>query len=515
MKKTLQKLKETKIGGMKCLSCALCLLFLLTASCSEDTVDFQETGTITGTVLSSENLEPLNNVEISTNPSSSTVFTNENGEFTLNDVLVDNYAVQAEKTDFSIGFESVNVLADIDINVSFQLDPIENNNLPPSKPELLFPEEDANDIDIQVTLAWNSIDPESDEINYSISLRNGTTSEIEMFEVVQDTTLLVNELNLSTTYFWQVVASDAINDPVSSDIKQFSTISSPLNPILFVREEQGNNVIYSGGESNGDPNVNVIQLTDESFNSFSPIRNIDTNKIAFLRTVAGNTQLFTMELSGEHVEQISSSIPVAGFRTEALRYSWYNNGAQLLYPSFDKLISINSDGSGTDVIYTTPDGSLISEVTSPDFDSDLLLIKTNNPSGYDVRIFTYRISTQLEETVILENQNGAAGSIDITASGDQALFFRDISNNQNDIYRIFNARIFSYDIDTGVVTAIETEVTTGNNDLDVRYTPSEGGVIFTRVSNNAGAIPNVFLRLFDDVVNDIQVFTDAFAPNWE
>lgn len=500
---------------MRYLTFALGFFLLVMTSCSEDTVDFQETGTITGTVLSSENQEPLNNVEISTNPSSSAVFTNENGEFTLNDVLVDSYAVQAEKTGFSTGFESVNILADIDINVSFQLDPIENNNLPPSKPELIFPEENANDIDVQVTLAWESIDPEGDEINYLISLRNGTTSEIEIYEVQQDTTLLVTELNLSTTYFWQVSASDNTSSPVSSEVQQFTTLDSPLNPILFVRQEQGNNVIYSGGESNGDPDVNVIQITDESFNSFSPIKNDDSDKIAFLRTVAGNTQLFTMNLSGENVEQISSSIPVAGFRTEALRYSWYNNGAQLLYPSFDKLVSINSDGSGTNVLYTTQDGSFISEVASPDFDSDLLLIKTNNPSGYGVRIFTYRISTQLEETVILENQNGAAGSIDITASADQVIFFRDISNNQNDIYRIFNARIFTYDIDSGAMTVIETEVTTGNNDLDARYTPSEGGIIFTRVANNVGATPNVFIRLFDDVVNDIQVFTNAFAPNWQ
>ncbi len=515
MKKLLLIFKETKTFNMRFSFFALSVILLLLASCSEDTVDFQETGTITGTVLSSEDQEPLNNVEISTNPSSSTVFTNQNGEFTLNNVLVDSYAVQAEKNGFDIGFESVNVLADIGINVSFQLDPVEDANAAPSKPQLIYPEENANDIDVQVTLAWNSTDPEDDPINYTISLRNGTTSEIELFEIEQDTTLLVTELNLSTTYFWQVSADDGTNDLVSSDLQQFTTLDSPSNPLLFVREEEGNNVIYSGGESNGNPDVNVIQLTDDAFNSFSPLKNNDSNKISFLRTVAGNTQLFTMDLSGENVQQISNTIPVAGFRTEALRYSWYNNGSQLLYPSFDKLISINSDGSGTDVIYTTPNGSLISEVATPDFDNDLLVIKTNDPSGYDVRIFTYRLSTQTEETVILENLNGAAGAIDITASADKVLYFRDIDEAQNNIYRIFNARMFIYDIINDTTTPVETEVTTGKNDLDGRFTPSEGGVIFTRVANNIGATPGAFLRNFDDNVTDIELFTDAFAPNWE
>lgn len=501
-------------NGTKNFVC-LFLFALAIVSCSEDTVDFEETGSITGTVLSSEDQEPIANAEVSTNPSSSTVFTNQNGEFTLNNVLVDSYAVQVEKNGFDIGFESVNVLADTAINVSFQLDPSENDNLAPSKPELIFPEDNADDIDVQVTLAWDSTDPEDDEIEYIISLRNGTTSEIEIFEVVQDTTVMVTDLNLSTTYFWQVTASDESNDPVSSDLQQFTTLESPSNPILFVREESGNNVIYSGGETSGDPDVNVIALTDDSFNSFAPRKNNDINKIAFLRTVAGATHLFSMDLSGENVQQISNNIPVAGFRLDALRYTWYDSGSKLLYPSFDKLISVNSDGSGTSVLYTTPDGSLISEVATPDFDTDLLVLKTNNTSGYNVRIFTYRLSTGMEETVILENQNGAGGSIDITASGDQVLYFRDTNGSQNNIYRIFNGRTFIYDMNANTAMAIETDAITGENDLDASFTPSEGGIVFTRVLNNVGATPSVYLRIFDEAISDIQLFTGGFAPNWE
>src|SRR5690606_26534606 len=134
--------------------------------------------------------------------------------------------------------------------------------------------------------------------------------------------------------------------------------------------------------------------------------------------------------------------PVAGFRVEQLNYTWAQNDSKLYYPHFDKLYSINPDGTGNKLEYTTSDGSFISEVAVPEFDDDLVLLKTNNSSGYDVRIFTARLSTNSEETVILEKVGGAAGGINISANADKVLYTYDVSGAENSVYKIFESRIF-------------------------------------------------------------------------
>ncbi len=50
---------------------------------------------------------PLENVKISTNPTSSIVFTDSDGNFEIQDVLVDDYSVQAEKDGYLTQFEGI------------------------------------------------------------------------------------------------------------------------------------------------------------------------------------------------------------------------------------------------------------------------------------------------------------------------------------------------------------------------------------------------------------------------
>jgi hypothetical protein len=122
----------------------------------------------------------------------------------------------------------------------------------------------------------------------------------------------------------------------------------------------------------------------------------------------------------------------------------------------------------------------------------------------------------MEENVILENVDGAAGGIDLSANADKVLYTRDVSDAQNSAYRIFESRIFLKTIgNPDPAVQLETDVSIGENDLDVRFSPSEGGVIFTRVKNNANATPNIYSILFDDNQNDLLLFTNAFMPDWE
>ncbi len=223
-----------------------------------------------------------------------------------------------------------------------------------------------------------------------------------------------------------------------------------------------------------------------------------------------------MDLTGENVQQVTSTIPVAGFRLDELDFTWSPNGDRIIYPYFDTLYSINPDGTGLSAIYQTTDGSFISEVDIQEFDEDLLLIKTNNINGYEVRIFTARISTGIEEIVVLEGEQGAAGGVQISANGDRILYSRDISNSENPQYRIFSGRLFIYDVALATSAMLATDVITGENDLDPRFSPSEGDVIFTRVDNNIGAPPAIFLfELGGNNPDDDELFTNANMPDWE
>lgn len=489
------------------------------SSCSEDTVGVTAFGSLSGTVTAAETGEPLEGVKITTNPSSTTVFTNADGNFTLASIEVDDYAVQAELDGFATAFEPITIFDGQNTVVAIDLDVSQQTNLTPLQPVLITPEDGAVDVPIAIDFLWTSSKNDIDTIKYTLSLRNGTTSELQEFEIEQDTTFSITNLQISTNYFWQVTATDEVNDPVTSSLSSFTTVSVPDNPFLFVREINGNSVIFSGGEDvtpgNAQPDFNVVQLTDENKNSFRPRKNVQVNKIAFLRTAGSQTHIFTMDLDGTNVTQVTNNIGVAGFRLSELDFTWALNGSELYYPNFNKIYAIDPDSGGTTDIYTAPPGSIVSEIAAPELEADILLIKTNDLNGYNVRIFTYRISTGMEEDVILENEMGAAGSIDITANGDRVLFSRDISGFENLNYRLFESRLFLYDLINNTFIDLDTNVTLGDNDFDAQFSPSEGQVIWTRKGSNLNAIPNIFIRPFENAIDDELLFTESMMPDWE
>ncbi len=72
-----------------------------------------------------------------------------------------------------------------------------------------------------------------------------------------------------------------------------------------------------------------------------------------------------------------------------------------------------------------------------------------------------------------------------------------------------------YNIPDETVEEVTTEVVLGENDIDVKFTPSEGGAIFTRVLSNIGAIPEIYKVAFDGQgAVDQLLFSEAFMPDW-
>lgn len=500
------------------LTVALIWVFI---GCAEDTIEEEFFGSLRGSVVTETDGEALEGVTITTSPSTTTVFTDAQGNFSIPNIPVDNYSVNAELNNFESAFEGVEIFDNQESVVAFELALVDQSLAAPAAPVLLLPEDGADDLESEVTFEWEAAVSDAPSVIYSLEVRNSFTNEIRIFEVEDETTITVSDLDLGATYFWQVAVSDGENPAVLSLISEFSTLAFPSNAFLFVKKEGSNNVIFSGGGANDNDgssiDENLFQLTNPATNSFRPRRNSVAQKIAFLRSVGGETHLFAMDLTGENVVQITSNIPVAGFRQEEIDFTWGPNGDYLLFPSFNVLYRINVNGTGITPIYTTPDGSFISEVSIPEFDEDLVVLKTNNTLGYDVRIFTLRLSLGLEEIVILEEENGAAGGIEITANADEILFTRDISGSQNANYRLFESRIFVYDVESATASQLQTGVIDGENDLDASFSPSEGAIIFTRSLNTLNAVPQVF-RFNENTANGNALdllFTEASMPDWD
>jgi len=501
----------------KLVGISICMFGMLW-SCSEDGLTESGFGTVTGTVVTEGDNTPLGNVKITSNPSSNTVFTAENGNFIITNVLVGEYSFQADIDDYTTQFKPVTVIDGVDTNVVFELELANSNNDAPLAPELIFPVDNSEDVATSVDFLWNASDTDDDIIEYTFELRNGSTNEMLVVESLLDTTYTVPNLALGTTYFWQVTADDSENVPVVSSLSSFTTIDGSDNRFFYVRTIGENNVIFSGSDTadtgSEEPNESEIQITNSDSNSFRPRKDRVSGKVAFLKTVGADTQLFVMNFDGTEEVQLTDVTPVTGFRQTEVDFTWYNNGNRILYPSLNKLYSISAFGTGNTVVYEAPVGVLITEVDANE-SNGLVAIKTNDASGYNARISIINPNTGIESFVVIENVNGALGGIDFSIDASKVLYTRDMSGFEDPDYRILDSRIFEFDVNTSTATEVDTQKAAGTNDLDAKYSPDEGAIIYVNTSNDGISPRSILKHVFGDTTENEVLFTEAFMPDWE
>jgi hypothetical protein len=505
----------------KFLSCLILVSALFLGGCSEDPIEESAFGILTGKVVTKGDNIPLPNVKVTTTPASNTIFTDAEGNFIFEEIEAGDYSVQAELTEFLTSFEGANVISGKTSTVVLELDSVNAANILPFSPVLLFPEDGTENIGTETELIWSSSENDDDDILYTLELRNGETNEIQTFKDLIDTTLVIQDLPIGKNFIWQVSADDGLNTPAESALSSFATKDGALNRFFFVRNIEGNNVIFSGTEpdSNEEETVgqNELQLTGTDKNSYRPRKNNTTNKIAFLRSLGGATQLFTMNIDGTELNQVTNTVPVAGFRQSELEYSWFDNGAKIYYPNFNKLYSINQDGSGNQLVYQAANTVLISEVAvNPT--NELIAIKTNGADGYGARIIVVDLVSGAEE-IVIENQPGALGGLDFSIDGNRVLYTRDMSGIENIEYRQLDSHIFEYDLTTDTATEVLTSKIPGTNDLDAKYSPDDGSIIFMNTSNDGISERKIYrTNQNDEITGETEsalLFTNAFMPNWE
>lgn len=485
------------------------IIALFLYGCSEDPIDESGTGIITGKVVSQGTNEPLANVKIETTPVSNTVFTNETGDFIIEDVIEGEYSVQAQLDGYITAFEASRVVAGQTNNVVFELEVSTANNRPPSIPDLVSPAEGQVLESIEATFVWTSTDPDEDELTFTLELRNDQNDDVEIFENITEPVFTYSSLLFGAKYFWQVKVEDGINDPVNSGVSTFEVIAAPVdNRFIFTREIEGNNVIYSADEDGSE-----FQLTSVTNNSFRPRRNVAANKIAFLQSNGAQIDIYTMKRDGSEKFKVTSSVKPAGFNLNEIGISWPENSDKIYFPNFDKLYSINSNGQGLELVYQTLDGSFISEVDVNE-NTNRIAMKTNNQNGYEIDIFVIDFSGTLIATA-LNGVPGAASGLNLSFDGENVLYTYDVSGNENATYRRLNSRMFIYNIPGDTTTDVSGDKPGGTNDLDVRYSPNEAEIIFVNTSNDGISQKNIWKRTLDETETRTQLFSNGFMPDWE
>ncbi len=493
--------------GLRILVC-----FILLISCSEEQLKDGASGTVKGRVVASGTFAPIENVRVSSSPATSTVFTDKDGYFTLEGVLVGDYSFQAQKDGYIARFEPAKVAADATVQVIFELEIATANNKPPDIPVLTAPVDNAKDQALNLNLTWTATDKESDTLTYTVTLKNGTTDEVKTYPNLKTTTLAIKDLSYSTKYYWQVAASDGINKPTNSVTNSFTTLAFPNPRFLYVKKVNNNNVIYTADEAG-----NQLQLTSSNVNSFRPRKNLSVNKIAYISSDGSQNQIYTMNPDGSGVFKVTNYVPVAGFNMEFVNYCWNTNGSQIIYPNFDKLYRIDSDGGGLIQLFQTPNGKFISECDWSK-DGSQIALKVNDRSGYNVEIYVIDMSGTVLYTV-QTGLSGAASGLNISVDNQRVVFTRDVSGFENSTYRRLDSRIFMYTRSTNAAVELTTQKQNGFNDLDVKFSPNEAEVIFVNTSNDGISAQNIqkvsVTNTSGSTSSRTTLFQNASMPEWK
>jgi hypothetical protein len=486
------------------------VLFVLLFSCNEDRVGENEYGVIKGKVVVMSTNMPLENVRIATQPVTSTVFTDSDGNFRIENAPIGDYAVEARLDGYLAGYEPASVLANVEVNVIFELEVSTANNRPPTTPELIAPAENELLQSIEAVFEWASTDPEEDPITYTLELRNDQNDDVLLFEDITETTFTYSPLILGAQYFWQVSATDDINDPVLSPVGTFDVISAPVdNRFLFVRNINGNNVIFSADESGAE-----FQLTSQNMNSYRPRRNVAANRIAYFQTDGANIDIYTMKRDGTDKVRVTSTVKPGGFNLNEINFSWPAGSDKIYFPRFDRLYSIRTNGLGLHQEYRTTDGSLISDVDVSEND-DIIALKTNNLNGYDVNIFTIDFDGNVLNT-ILTDVPGGAGGLTLSVTNQKVVYSYDVSGFEGITYRRLDSRLFIYDLLTDMTIDVSQDKPNGTNDLEPIFSPNEAFIIFTNTSNDGISQKNIHrLEIESDQNSRELLYENAFMPDWE
>ncbi|MBN2011977.1 fibronectin type III domain-containing protein [candidate division KSB1 bacterium] len=163
----------------------------------------------------------------------------------------------------NLGALLIALLILIFLNQCTQQNPYNDVNSPPHIPNVLFPTTDSTNIDVLIDLRWEGSDPNpGDIVTYDVFLEAGVPSPRLIVADLTQPFYRPDSLKFSTTYYWQVIATDNHGESTVSPLWSFTTRSeqnTPPNMPTYSTPEDGslfvpiNDVVLTW--TGGDPDT--------------------------------------------------------------------------------------------------------------------------------------------------------------------------------------------------------------------------------------------------------------------
>ncbi|TDE15706.1 hypothetical protein E0F88_12450 [Dyadobacter psychrotolerans] len=473
--------------------------------CTEETfVEPKLYGSISGKVLTLADKTPLKNVLVRISPSGKSITPDSLGNFRADSLPVGKYSIQTTVDKYKTDLTSVEVEENKAAAVSVFLIPDNNQNKSPLLPTVVKPAIKATGVALSTVLAWKTSDPDKDSLRYSVILfREGQSTTVPIAMNLHADSLIVSNLEYESTYYWQVITSDSINKPVYSEVWSFKTKPVPDFAYLFTRQINQNSQIFS---SNG---TETIQLTTFGGN-WRPVVSPNRERVAFISNINTDPHIFISNRVGGEVKKVTV-LPIAGVSLMDLSFCWSPDGLELLYPNYNKLYAVHADGSGLRVVAEAPAGRFFAgcDWTSQ---GNKIIARVTGSSVYDNELYLISPGTGVLNRLVT-GRPGKMGNPDFSVDGTKAVFTLDVSNFQNNEGRQLDSRIFIVDVASGVSSDISINKTTGNNDLDARFSPNGAKIIFTSTSNDGFSVRNIYTMDLNGV-NRTEILQNAEMPYW-
>ena len=483
---------------------------LLFSACREEQIQPQLFGSLVGTVLAMEDNIAIVGATVSTNPPTSSLQTDELGRFTIDQIEAGTYTIRAEKEGFVTEIENVTVFQDQTANVILRLIPESAVNSAPGIPENPVPFNGSTDLETEVTLGWNAVDANEDELTYDIILCTSNTADCDtVAQDIFEKSYTVQGLTHSTTYFWQVRAKDGFTS-TNSNLWSFTVREFPDLRYVYAKRQNNKYDIFASDAEQSQ----TVQLTNAAGDSWRPRMNPQRTKIAFLSNMGIETHLYVMNRDGSGRTRVTDAVPVSGINPLELGFTWSPNGADLVYPAGHELYKIGVDGVGLEKIADAPDGTMFAEADWSGA-AQRIAVRTTGSNVYESDMFLLS-----EEGVFLQQiyadipgrEDGPRFSLD----GNSVLYTHDVSGYEAADGRQLATHILLKNLSDNSVFDISEEgnILAGTNDLDPCFSPDGAKVIFVNTNNDGISQRNILIMDLDGDDRET-LFHDAVMPEWK
>ena len=479
------------------LSLTICLSAII-FSCNESTVDPKLYGSISGTVTTSEDGLPMEGVSITTSPGTTSVSTDVDGKFLLDDVLVGDYSVNAKKEDYTAVNTSITVGEGQKVVMQIIMQIAPDETVAPAEAVYVTPLDATAGLGTEVELVWNNGETaEGDTLFFDVILyEDGEFEGDTIAEGIMDTTFVATNLKFQTNYRWKVDASNRARYKTEGREWKFKTEDFPKNGYLFVKDTLGSKDIFSWDLADN----HLVRLTNLGGSEVNPRIAPNEELIAYASNETGVYHIYTMDTKGENVVKVSNDKPVASYHNNGGGFVWSPTGDKILYGHYGELYSINYNGTGENKIANAPvDREFKSCDWTEHFNNssqEKIAVLTQGEKPYDNEI--YIMNTDGSDLFkLVDNLEGTLSNPHFSPDGTKVIFSLD-SLFEDDNGRQLNAKIYSVDIDgTNVTDLSGDDKITGTNDLQARFTETGSKIVFMNVANDGEGEKSIWIMDID------------------